>query len=70
MLGIVKWYNDGKGYGFIHANGDSKNVDIFAHYTAIEGDGFKTLIEGETVDFDMVDGPKGPQATVIRKVTV
>lgn len=64
MQGIVKWFNDSKGYGFLDT-GDGR--DIFAHYAAIETDGFKTLVEGQTVEFDLIEGPKGPQAAKIRK---
>jgi CspA family cold shock protein len=59
--GKVKWFNDAKGYGFITQDGQEK--DIFVHYSAIQRDGFKTLREGERVMFDVVDGPKGLQAT-------
>ena len=57
--GKVKWFNDAKGYGFIET---AEGKDIFVHYTAIQKDGFKTLAEGQTVQFDIVDGAKGPQA--------
>jgi CspA family cold shock protein len=63
--GSVKWFNDSKGYGFIQA--DENDRDVFVHYTAIQGDGFKTLAEGQKVDFDLIDGPKGPQATNVAK---
>lgn len=57
--GIVKWFNAEKGFGFIsRENGD----DVFVHFSAIQGDGFKTLEEGQRVTFDVVEGPKGPQA--------
>jgi len=59
--GSVKWFNDAKGYGFITQEGSEK--DIFVHYTAIKGDGFKTLAEGQRVEFELVEGPKGLQAT-------
>jgi CspA family cold shock protein len=59
--GKVKWFNDAKGYGFITQDGVDK--DIFVHYTAIQREGFKTLREGERVAFEVVDGPKGLQAT-------
>lgn len=63
--GHVKWFNDNKGYGFIERN---NGTDVFVHYSAIEGEGFKSLAEGELVDFEMIEGPKGPQATkVVRK---
>ena len=59
--GKVKWFNEKKGFGFIvEAGGGS---DIFVHYTAITSDGFKTLTEGEEVEFTLTQGPKGPQAT-------
>ena len=64
--GSVKWFNDSKGYGFIQAEG--KETDIFVHYSAIEGDGFKTLAEGQQVAFELIDGPKGPQASNVTKV--
>ena len=59
--GKVKWFNDAKGYGFITQEGEEK--DIFVHYSAIQRDGFKTLREGEPVAFEIIDGPKGLQAT-------
>ncbi|HRK01576.1 MAG TPA: cold shock domain-containing protein [Oligoflexia bacterium] len=65
-LGSVKWFNDAKGYGFIQQDGSER--DIFVHYTAIHGDGFKTLAEGQKVEFELVEGPKGPQATKVQKV--
>jgi cold shock protein len=63
MTGKVKWWNDSKGYGFIEASDGSP--DVFAHYTAIPGEGFKTLREGATVSFDLVDHAKGPMAANI-----
>jgi CspA family cold shock protein len=65
--GVVKWFNDSKGYGFVRSEGVDQ--DIFVHYTAIEGDGFKTLAEGQQVAFELVQGPKGPQAARVTKVT-
>lgn len=64
--GTVKWFNDAKGFGFLQSD-DCKNEagqygDIFAHYSAIQSDGFKTLKEGQAVTFELVTGPKGPQA--------
>jgi len=58
--GTVKWFNAEKGYGFIQPDGD--DADVFVHYTAIEGDGFKSLAEGGRVQFDTAQGPKGKQA--------
>ncbi len=60
MQGTVKWFNNQKGYGFIS---DSDGKDIFVHYSGISSDGFKTLEEGAAVEFDVIDGAKGPQAT-------
>ncbi|MBI4343216.1 MAG: cold shock domain-containing protein [Candidatus Omnitrophica bacterium] len=63
--GTVKWFNDQKGYGFISPEDGSK--DVFVHHSSIQGDGFKTLKEGEVVEFEVSSGPKGPQASnVIR----
>lgn len=59
MIGNVKWFNADKGYGFIESEG---NDDVFVHFSAIQGDGFKTLDEGQKVEFDIVDGQRGPQA--------
>lgn len=64
-LGSVKWFNDAKGYGFIQQDGSEK--DVFVHYTAIQGEGFKTLAEGQKVEFELIDGPKGPQAANVTK---
>lgn len=64
LVGTVKWWNDAKGFGFI--NTDSV-ADIYAHYSAITGDDFKTLSDGQQVTFNLVTGPKGPQAFNIRK---
>ncbi len=63
--GQVKWFNDSKGYGFIQTDGTER--DVFVHYSAIQGDGFKTLAEGQKVDFDLIEGPKGPQASNVEK---
>ena len=58
--GTVKWFNDAKGFGFITPTGGAK--DCFVHHSAIQGDGFKSLAEGEVVEFDVVQGQKGPAA--------
>ncbi len=60
ITGTVKWFNGGKGYGFITREG---GPDVFVHYSAIQGDGFKNLDEGQKVEFNVEKGPKGPQAT-------
>jgi len=57
--GTVKWFNDAKGFGFIEQEG---GPDVFVHFSAIEMDGFKTLTQGEPVAFNIIEGPKGPQA--------
>ena len=62
--GKVKWFNNAKGYGFIVSN-DNENEDLFAHYSAIQSDGYKSLRAGQEVDFELTDGPKGPQAVNI-----
>lgn len=62
--GIVKWFNDAKGFGFIEPEGGG--ADIFAHFTAVQMDGFRTLKQGSRVTFDIVDGPKGQLAQNIR----
>ena len=64
--GTVKWFSDDKGYGFITPDDGSK--DIFVHHSAIAGEGFKTLAEGQQVEFDLVDSGKGPQAANVMKV--
>ena len=64
--GTVKWFNDTKGFGFISLEDDSK--DVFVHHSAIEMDGFKTLAEGQRVELEVVEGPKGPAAEKVRAI--
>ncbi|UCE26963.1 MAG: cold-shock protein [Candidatus Coatesbacteria bacterium] len=64
VQGRVKWFNDSKGYGFIEVEGAD---DVFVHHTAIEGEGFKTLAEGELVEFEIAEGEKGPQAVNVKR---
>ena len=64
--GSVKWFNDSKGYGFITPEEGS---DLFVHYSSIQGDGFKTLQEGQAVEFDVGQGQKGPQAENVKPVS-
>lgn len=63
--GTVKWFNDAKGFGFIQQD---DGPDVFVHFSQIQGDGFKSLAEGERVRFDVSDGQKGPQASNVVKV--
>jgi cold shock protein len=65
--GTVKWFSNEKGYGFIARDGGD---DVFVHYTAIQADGYKTLAEGQVVEFEITTGPKGPQAANVRPVPV
>lgn len=62
--GTVKWFSDEKGYGFITPDDGSK--DLFVHYSNIDGDGFRTLTEGQKVTFEAAEGRKGPEATTVR----
>ncbi|MEW6380543.1 MAG: cold-shock protein [bacterium] len=62
--GRVKWFNDQKGFGFITVSGENK--DVFVHYSAISGSGFKSIQENQLVEFDIQQGPKGPQAVNVR----
>jgi CspA family cold shock protein len=64
ITGKVKWFNNAKGYGFIEREGGS---DVFVHFSAVQGNGFRTLEEGQAVEFEIVDGPKGPQAGNVTK---
>lgn len=64
--GTVKWFNDSKGFGFIEQQGGE---DVFVHFSAIKSEGFKTLAEGEVVEFDIIQGAKGPQAANVVKVS-
>ena len=63
--GTVKWFNSEKGFGFIEIEGEN---DVFVHFSAIQGDGFKTLDEGQKVEFEVVDGNRGPQAANVTKL--
>jgi CspA family cold shock protein len=63
--GKVKWFNESKGYGFIEPDGGGR--DVFVHYSAIQGEGYKTLSEGQPVEFEVIQGEKGPQASNVLK---
>lgn len=65
MVGKVKWFNSEKGFGFIEREGGD---DVFVHFTAIQGDGFKSLEEGQEVEFEIVQGNRGPQAANVVKL--
>lgn len=65
ITGTVKWFNDAKGYGFLSREG---GPDVFVHFSAIQGNGFKSLAEGDRVEFEIVQGQKGPQAADVTKV--
>jgi len=64
--GKVKWFNNAKGYGFIEQEG---GTDVFVHYSAIEGSGYRSLEEGQQVEFEITQGPKGPQAANVRPIS-
>ena len=65
--GKVKWFNESKGYGFIEPDGGGR--DVFVHYSAIQGEGYKTLSEGQPVEFEITQGEKGPQAANVMKAS-
>ncbi len=65
--GKVKWFNESKGYGFIEPDGGGR--DVFVHYSAIQGEGYKTLSEGQQVEFEITQGEKGPQAANVMKAS-
>jgi cold shock protein len=65
VQGKVKWFNDAKGFGFLEHEGGK---DVFVHFSALKGEGFKSLSEGEKVEFEITDGPKGPQAANVTKI--
>lgn len=66
MRGTVKWFNDAKGFGFIGRDGGAK--DVFVHFSAIQSSGYKKLVEGDEVEFDVVQGKKGPQAANVVRI--
>ena len=66
LKGTVKWFNNAKGYGFI---GRADGPDVFVHYSAVQGDGYKSLQEGDAVEFEITEGQKGPQAANVTKAT-
>jgi CspA family cold shock protein len=67
LTGLVRWFNPRKGYGFIQP---SEGEDVFVHYSEIQGDGFRTLNEGEEVEFGVKEGPKGPQAVEVVRLNI
>ncbi len=67
VKGTTKWFSSAKGFGFLNAEGESR--DIFVHFSAIEMDGYKTLKEGEEVEFELEEGPKGPTAAKVRRLS-
>ena len=66
MRGIVRWFNNSRGYGFI---GREDGPDVFVHFSAVIGVGYRTLVEGDVVEFEIGTGPKGPQAVDVNRVT-
>ncbi len=64
--GVVRWFNNGKGYGFLGRDG---GPDVFVHYSSIQTDGYRSLKEGEPVEYDVIQGDKGPQADQVSRVT-
>ena len=66
VQGTIKWFSDQKGYGFVTPDGGAK--DVFVHFSALQGEGFKSLAEGQKVSFDIVSGPKGEQAANVVKL--
>ena len=66
ITGTVKWFNNAKGFGFIN---QEEGDDVFVHFRAITGDGYKTLEQGQTVEYNLVEGPKGLQAEEVSKIT-
>jgi cold shock protein len=66
VQGKVKWFNNAKGFGFLEQEGGK---DVFVHFSAIAGEGYRSLNEGDKVEFDIVDSPKGPQAANVKKIS-
>ena len=66
VQGKVKWFNNSKGFGFLE---QENGKDVFVHFSAIQGEGYRSLAEGDKVEFDIVDSPKGPQAANVKKVS-
>lgn len=67
-VGRVKWFSESKGYGFIEYPGEGGGKDVFVHYSGIEGTGFKTLHENDQVEFELIEGDKGPKAINVRVI--